>query len=182
MGLDGRKSIILGENTEIGGLKIGAILNKKYKMGLGFYWMKNDIVRTGNPGARFQDATNHLFYSFSYLSLFYERIWHYSKRWQISSPIHLGSASIRADYLNTSNKRKSFLRKNAPLLEVSGVAQYKFFRWLAVGTGLGTRVILIDDKKTKKALNGPVYILQLKILFGVLWKLYHGQAIDDDWN
>lgn len=182
LGLDGRRSVVLNESTLLGGLKIGATLNKKHKMGIGIYWMKDDIVRHGAPGLNITDATGDLFFKFGYTSLFYEPVLFRNKRWQLSTPVHLGSAVIELRYLNSLDQRVLFQTTKAPLFELSGVAQYKILRWLAIGTGLGYRGLLVNDQRIKQALNAPVYILQLKILFGVIWKTILDKEIDDDWE
>jgi hypothetical protein len=182
LSLDGRKSIVLGENTELGGLKIGATLNNKYKMGVGLYWMKENIERNGTPGGDITNAKGTLYYKFGYTSLFFEPVKTLSRRWQLSAPLHIGSAVIESRYLNNLNERQLFMTTKVPLFEFSGVAQYKFYRWLAVGTGIGYRSFLVEDEKLKQALNAPVYILQLKILFGVIWKALLNQEIDDGWD
>jgi len=70
------------------------------------------------------------------------------------------------------------------MMEVSGVVQFKVTRWLAVGTGLGQRFLLVGDKGVRKALGGPVTIFQVKVMFGVLWKMMTKKTykLDDDWE
>lgn len=182
LGLDGRRSIVLGENSSLGGLKIGTIINNKFKTGLGIYWMRNDIVRAGIPGGNITDSRDTLFYNFGYTSLFFEPMFVLNRRWQLSFPMHLGSAVAETSYLTTQGKKQLFRTDKAPLFEVSGVGQYKFLRWLAIGTGIGYRALLIDRNAAQRALNAPVYILQLKVLFGVIWKTYLNKKIDDGWE
>lgn len=182
LSLDGRRSIVLGENTELGGLKIGTTINNKYKTGIGIYWMRNNIERSGKPGGNIRDSRDTLYFKFGYTSLFFEPVFTINKRWQISTPFHLGSAVIEARYLTTGREKKLFKTTKAPLVEISGVVQYKLLRWLAFGTGIGYRSVLIDETNIKKALEAPVYIFQLKILFGVIWNTYLDKEINDGWD
>jgi hypothetical protein len=182
LSLDGRRSVVLEETTGIGGLKIGATLNNRYKMGLGIYWMKGDIERVGLPGGNITDAQGSLFYKFGYTSLFFEPVKTLNRKWQLSLPLHIGSAVIERSYLNTAGNKHLFKTSKAPLFEFSIIGQYKFYRWLAMGTGFGYRSLLVDDDKIKRALNAPVYILQIKILFGVIWKTLLNKEIDDGWD
>ena len=55
------------------------------------------------------------------------------------------------------------------------------FRWFAIGAGLGQRWILNKDIAARKALNGPVRILQFKILFGELFKMTFKRNELEDW-
>ena len=151
-------------------------------MGIGLYWMNENIERAGTPGPNYTNSQGTLFYKFGYTSLFFEPIKTLSRRWQLSAPFHLGSAVIETRYLTNTGNKELFRTTKAPLFEFSGVAQYKIYRWLAVGTGIGYRSLLVDDNKIKKALNAPVYILQLKVLLEVIWKALLNQEIDDGWD
>lgn len=182
LSLDGRKSFVLGENTSIGGLKIGASYKNKYKMGFGIYNMRGNIERNGHPGQDITNSEGTLFYKFGYQSVYFERVWKLNRRWQASIPVHFGGAVIESRYSTLTADRPLFSTLKAPVFEFSGVAQYKLLRWLAIGTGAGYRSVLAKDSRIKQALSAPVYILQLKILFGVIWNSLLDKSIYDGWN
>lgn len=184
IGFDARTSRVLGERSGIGGLKIGATLNKKHKMGMGFYFLKRDIVRPGVnlPLKEYPTATDTTAYKFGYTSFFYEPVWYRSKRLELSTPFHLGGGNLQAFYVDTLGQRNKYFDGGAPLFEISGVGQYKIFRWFAIGVGAGYRSILIRDKQAQRALNGAVGIFQVKVLFGVLYKLALKKPIEDGWD
>lgn len=186
-GFDGRVSWALGQRTSLGGIKFGMIYKKKHKFGIGMYYFKNPIIRSGIelPEQDYPDATDTTSYNFGYTSLFYEPIWYINRRLSISAPVHFGYATISASYKvndTTQTAWTNYLNQSDQIVGFSGVANYKIFRWLAVGTGGGYRFLLTKDARVRKALNRPILIFQVKLLLGVLYKLALKKPIDDGWD
>lgn len=186
-GFDARTSWVLGEKSGLAGLKIGATLNKKHNFGVGIYFLKQQIVRGGvtlDP-VEFPDATDTTSYNFGYSSLFYEPIWYNSRRLSLSTPFHYGTATVTASYKRSDTTAAiwtQYFTERKPLVEVSGVATYKVFRWFAFGVGGGYRFVLSEDQQVRRALSGPVVIFQAKVMLGVLYKLAFKKPIDDGWD
>lgn len=185
--LDSRTSRALEQKTGLGGLKIGATINKKHDVGIGIYFFKNPILRGGVqlPVEVYADATDTTRYNFSYASIFYGPIWYRNKRLTISTPIHYGSAAVTAAYKvkdTIPTVWKNYINRQSAIMEVSCVANYKLLRWFGIGVGGGYRSLLTNDKSVRRALNGPVFIFQAKLMLGVLFKLAIRKPIDDGWN
>lgn len=184
---DARTSWVLGERAGLAGLKIGTTLNKKHKFGLGLYFLKQPIVRGGVNLSEtdYPTATDTTRYNFGYSSLFYEPIWFTNKRLTLSTPLHLGTATVNASYLyrdTTGAGYTEYFEGRVKMFEISGVANFKIFRWFAIGAGAGYRGLLTPDANARRAFGGPVLIFQAKIMFGVIYKLAFKKPIDDGWE
>jgi hypothetical protein len=106
------------------------------------------------------------------LSLFYDYIWLRTKRWDLTTPIHLGSGNISISYLDTTGQRSApFLSQSVGMLGFGGAAQFKVFRWFALGAGVGYRKMLTRDINIGRSLTAPYYQFQLKLLVGELYRM-----------
>lgn len=182
-GLDARKSRVFDQKVSFFGVKLGFNIDNKHRFGMGFYGLKKPIYQTNIPidYHRYPDATDTNKIDFSYISFFYERVWLSSKRWELTTPFHIGPGGLTASYKDTSGVFKPYFKGGSWLVEVSGVAQFKVFRWFAIGAGFGQRWLLNKDKAAKQALNGPVTILQFKVLFGELFKMTFKRKELEEW-
>jgi hypothetical protein len=186
-GFDTRTSWVLGEKAGLAGLKIGTTLNKKHRFGIGIYFLKSPIIRDGVdlPVADYPTASDTTRYTFGYSSFFYEPVWYTSKRLSLSTPFHLGRSTVTAAYKfqdSTGTGFTDYFTGDVGLYEISGVANFKIFRWFAIGAGAGYRGILTPDANARRAFGGLVLIFQAKVMFGVIYKLAFKKPIDDGWE
>jgi len=172
-GFDGRKSPVLGRSSSFSGLKIGWERFGVNKYGFGFYNMKTPIRTVHDPVPQevFPDATDTTKFDFGYVSFFYERLWYEDHRWELSTPFHFGIGTLLGSYIDTTGAANTFFSGSSWMYEISAVAQYRLFRWFAIGGGFGYRGMLTDDHRARKALSAPVFILQFKVLLGQLGKM-----------
>ena len=182
---DARRSVALQEPVKIGGLKIGFRSGDNYQFGIGFYGMNDPIKRAVVLNKDlYPDSKDTMLFDFDYTTLFFDKIWYHSKRWELATPFHFGIGTLKLDYLTTDlrNPRKQFIKGAAFTTELSFTAQYKIVRWFAIGTGFGYRKILVNDEKLSKSLNAPAYIFQMKLLIGQLYKsVFKKEDNPDDW-
>ncbi len=172
IGLDARRSFVLNKNTKFNGIKIGLSYNNKHRFGLGIYGMQQPITFVGEVDRiKHPEATDTVRFNFGYGSIFYEYVWFKNKRWDLSTPIHFGLGNLSFSYLDTAKAYQPLYGGGALMTELTGVAQFKVFRWFALGSGVGYRMMLVDDKTIRNNLNSPVYIIQFKILFGEIYKM-----------
>lgn len=181
--LDARGSRVFDQKVSFYGIKMGLNYQDKNRFGIGLYGLKQPIQQINTPVdyLKYPDATDTNQVDFNYFSFFYERVWLKNKRWELTTPIHLGLGGLVASYKDTSGNFVPYLRGGSWLVEVSGVAQYKVFRWFAIGAGFGQRWLLTRDKPAKKVINGPVTILQFKLLLGELFKMTFQRDKLEEW-
>ena len=171
-GFDGRKSIILNHDVKFSGMKIGVEYKEKHKFGIGIYDMRQAVfVPDFKPALERPGGTDTASFKLSYTSLFWEKIWFENDRWELSTPIHLGTGTLDIRYRDVEGNMQFFGNPTSGLLEMSFVAEYRVFRWFAIGAGVGRRWINYGEDSAKQTFGGPVSILQFKVLAGQLYKM-----------
>ena len=184
-GLDANRSFVLKNKTKFFGLRIGVELKGRHKIGLGLYGMQKPIIldRKLNKD-KYPNANDSIFFNFRYNSLFYEYVWYKTKRWEFSTPFHLGGGDVELSYRDTlQNKRVSLFNGKTSVFLSSGAVQYKLTRWFAVGAGVGYRFAFSRDENLMKGLNAPVYVYRAKILMGELLKMWFKKNYSNpDWD
>jgi hypothetical protein len=181
---DSRRSTVIDQTAKFNGITVGVELYEKHRLGIGFHGLQNEIRFRGAVDKDvYPTATDTLFYNFSYSSVFYDRIWLRSKRWELSSPVHFGAGDLTIRYMDTAGvKSAPFINGGSLISSAGGYAQFKVFRWFALGAGAGYRTALIRDENITRALNAPYYQFQFKLLIGELYKIaFRRETLDDDW-
>jgi hypothetical protein len=184
-GLDANRSFVLKNNTKFWGLRIGVQLKDKHKLGLGLYGMQKPVILEQELNKnKYPHSNDSLFFNFRYNSLFYEYIWYKTKRWEMSTPIHLGGGEVNLSYRDTlMNVNKPLFMGNTSIFVASGAAQYKITRWLALGVGIGYRFVFSRDEHLMKGLNAPIYVYRAKLLVGELYRMWFKKNYyDPDWD
>jgi hypothetical protein len=170
--LDARRSFVLENSSKFNGLKLGVTYKEKHRFGFGFYGMQQPVRFVAEVDRDiYPTSTDTVRFNFSYVSAFYEYVWLKNKRWELSTPFHLGVGNLSFSYMDTAALYRPLYGGGALMTEMTGVAQYKVFRWFAVGTGAGYRAMLLSEKSIRQSLNSPVYLIQFKLLFGELYKM-----------
>ncbi|MFL5728629.1 MAG: hypothetical protein ACJ75J_03985 [Cytophagaceae bacterium] len=167
--LDLKRPFSPAQKVRVGGIKVGFQYKNKFRTGIGVYQLlKPAIVKTlvyeGTPSQKTVNANLDI----GYLSLFFEPILLKTRKWELSTPLQLGSATARLSYTDTIlavPQKVLISKRKSPLLEGSFVAEYRLVRWLGFGAGIGYRQMLSSDPVLKKNFNGPIYIVKAKIYF-----------------
>ena len=179
---DASRSFLAEPNVKFNGLKLGVELQEKHRLGIAFYGLSEQVRFKGRLDRNeYPTATDTLFFNFNYLSVFYDYVWLRTKRWELTSPIHLGSGNIELSYRDTARTNQRYLSTSALMVGFGGSAQFKVFRWFALGTGAGYRQMLTRDENIGKSLNAPYYQFQIKILIGELYRMAFRRNEIDEW-
>ena len=151
--LETRTSFITSEIVKVRGLKFGVSFNKKTSMGLSFNWLKRKtlIVTEDNSTLKM-----------NYISPFFEHVFYQDKHFTLAIPILIGLGNSKYVSESGISYAKSFIMTYEPGMTF----EYKFLRYFGIGTGVGLRLMLIDNPKISEQLNSPVYIFKFKIYFG----------------
>lgn len=173
-GLDANRSFVLKNQTKFWGLRIGVQLKDRHKFGLGLYGMQDPVLieRELNKD-NYPNSNDSLLFNFNYNSLFYDYIWYRTKRWELSTPFHLGGGDVNLVYRDTlMNVNKPLFNGRASIFVTSGAVQFKLTRWFALGAGIGYRFVFSRDENLMKGLNAPIYVYKAKILAGELFRMW----------
>ncbi|WP_258540707.1 hypothetical protein [Parvicella tangerina] len=181
--LDARRSFVLDNKVKFNGFKIGVELYEKHRVGLGFYGLRKPVNFIGRIDKQeFPEATDTLFFNFNYTGFFYDYVWLRTKRWELTTPTHLGIGAIEIQYQDTAGvRRPPFIKGGSVVFGIGGSVQFKIWRWLALGTGGGYRAMLSKEENIKRPLNAPYYQFQVKILLGELFRMAFKREELDEW-
>ena len=166
---DNRNSFVIGHQVKFSGIKLG-LGNRKHRFGIGLHNTRKPVMRIDDRVDDL-DATDTTLFSYSYSSLYYERILLQTKRWELTTPFHLNFGDLRASYIDTAGNGVQFFSKKVNSFTFSFKAHYKIWRWFGVGAGFGYNLMLQGDSKVRNALNAPFYSYGIKLFIGEIWKL-----------
>lgn len=181
---DARRSYVLDNKVKFNGIKIGVELYEKHRIGLGIYGMQKPVEFVGFVDKqKFPDATDTIFFNFNYSGIFYDYVWLRTKRWELTTPLHLGVGGIELKYLDTAHhvSAQPFVKGGSYVFALGGTVQFKIWRWFALGTGGGYRKMLTHEENIKRPLDAPYYQFQVKILLGELYRMAFKRKNLEEW-
>ncbi|MFZ4784472.1 MAG: hypothetical protein ACOYLH_03280 [Flavobacteriales bacterium] len=158
--LDSRNSFITGQSVKVGGVKIGATYKKCMTVGLGYNWLlseiKYDVPEERGAGmARLR---------MNYIGPYIEYSFYRKYPWESIVVANLGYGNIYLKPDDRESKAKLF-KTGAFFYEPSMAIDYKIGGWVAVGVGLGYRLVIRQNNDLDERFTAPVYVLRFRILF-----------------
>jgi hypothetical protein len=166
--LDGRQTFVDGENFRIGGVRFGLEYRRVHRFGLGNYNLTKPINldRLPDVGPDVESAK----ITFTYTSLFYERIWFFSRRWEYSTAVHGGIGNIRGTYTTERGKvEESFEPIEVMPVEISNTLLFNPTWWMSIGGGVGYRLVTRASDDIQETYSGGLYVVRFKIRFGKMF-------------
>lgn len=178
--LDGRRTLLPQRNTQIAGVRLGVEFKRVHRFGIGVFSWSSDLETSGITFPEENIVASN--YNFEYVSLYYERVLLFNRKWEVASTIHFGNGSITRSYLKAGDSNFS----SAPdieirPLELSASAYYNITWWLSAGGGFGYRFMRDAPDEIKESFNAPVYIIKLKIRLGRLVKSIWKPEVKDEY-
>ena len=158
---DTRNSFITNQYAKFNGLKIGLSYHNTSKIGAGYHWMKQRLIKSNSV----EVDSNYL--HFGYGVLFYEYNFYKSKHWNAEIPVQFGIG--RAAYSN-SNLGGTFAKTWMVIYEPAMTIEYRFLKYFGIGGGVGFRLAIKTNNEIKEKFTAPEYILRFKIYFGDIYK------------
>lgn len=165
--LDSRRSFVRSTNVKFWGVRLGFDWSAMIHMGIGMYGLSSStgLDWVNNDGDSINDAR----LNFGYVSFWFEYVWFHNKRWQLSTPLHLGAGEV-----SLSSSNFPFLqpetKKSVIVTEFSVQAEYKIFWLVGLGAGAGYRYSLTSQEKLARFVNSPVYLFKVRIFLGEVYK------------
>lgn len=171
---DSRFSFIGNNNVKTTGIKLGLNYNNMFKVGLGLNTLllplKYDIEEEGvNYRADLQ---------YVYFSPYFEYVFYNTRRWEfcLSTQIGVGASNYQiTDSLGTNKTVREGLMLS---YEPSTHIDYKFLKYFAIGTGVGYRVMIVQNTGVNERFTSPEYILKLKVYLGKIWRNVTGKSVE----
>ena len=161
-GLDSRHSFISKREVNIIGLRLGLNYNDRVRFSFGLYFLETPFYRSQILSSG-DTITSKL--GFAYMAMACEYVLFKTRRWEISVPFYAGLGTTSLIGLD------SLTRGPILPLETSVNALYKIFPWIGIGWGVGYRYMFINNRKVPENFNNPIYIISVKLYFGVLYRV-----------
>ncbi len=169
VGLDARRSFFESQKVKINGIRLGVQLKGVHRFGFGFYNLSKDItfnnMAVDKPDAQIPTK---VLVDVNYNSIFYERVFLKTKRWEISFPLHLGKGLFKRQYLNNLGNYKQWDKKSFSLFNAGVQVKFYILSWLAPRVSFGYRYTYKTLPEIQEAFNKPYYAYGLSISIGEL--------------
>ena len=178
---DTRNSFISARRAVFSGVKFGFKYDNSLIVGLGVSFLNTDIAlknTTLYTDASYEASSSKL--SFYYISPFLEYVFYKDHKWEHAIPIQLGFGYSNFRFKNKSGLTMLLYSKPIILYEPAMTTEYKIFPWLALGGGLGYRLLLINNKIYGKLFNSPIYLIKFNIIWDSLpIKVFDKESLDN---
>jgi hypothetical protein len=163
LSLDGKRSFIDDQPIGISGIRGGIQWKQNFRVGGGIYFLNREMTESfkeTDEQGEFRLRVQKL--RFRYWALFYEKLVLKTKHWEVYLPLKVGPGKAITKIYHFNTYQRMQVRKVA-LLELSVGAEYRIWRYVGIGAGVGYRKILWANSNIRENLNAPIYSLRFKI-------------------
>lgn len=168
--IESRYSIINNQYASVTGVRLGVAFQRKLRLGGGVSWLKTNYGKPIFDNGTDQPFTGFRYLKFAYMCFYVDFVFHKTKRWQLSVPIQTG---LGMGWYQNDKTVYDVFGKQAKyglfLYEPGITAQFKVFKWFGLGSDVGYRFAVKDNKTMGERLSSPTYSLKLLIFFDQLF-------------
>jgi hypothetical protein len=167
--IDARQTLISNTTARMTGLRLGVEYRRVHRFGIGAYGFGDGIYMKSlrELDTNISEAVLNL----SYLSLYYERVLFFNKKWEWSATAHIGRGQITGSFRTSPDSTWSnFPTRDVKPFEISTTGYYHLTWWCSVGAGIGYRYMRSTPIEVRPIYNAPVAIARVRIKFGKLIK------------
>lgn len=158
--LDGRLTLISNEGARLGGFRVGVEMNRVNRFGIGFYSFSNGVHTESLNEISPSIVSANL--ELNYSSLYYERVWLFTKKYECSSALHLGYGKVSGSY-EYANGTIGNYNEPVQLTEISATLYRHLNYFMSIGGGFGYRQTRNAPNELMHIYNSPVVIIKLRI-------------------
>jgi hypothetical protein len=157
--LDGRLTLVSNEGARLGGFRLGVEMNRVNRFGFGYYSFSNGVQTESlneiSPNIVSADL------ELNYLSLYYERVWLFTKKYEWSSTLHVGAGNVSGSF-TFGNGDVGNYSEPVQLTEVSTTLYRHLTYFMSVGGGIGYRQTRNAPTELLPIYNAPIFIVKLR--------------------
>ncbi|MFN0030712.1 MAG: hypothetical protein ACKVOR_00985 [Flavobacteriales bacterium] len=159
---DTRNSFITGNSVRVYGIKAGLSFRQSLAFGFGYNWISKGVRAKPTNDQMLHDAELRM----RYVSLFADYIFYKKGSWEATVPVQVGYGISYWKKPDGQKLNSGGIALYEPMMTV----EYKVLHVLAVGGGLGYRIMLHNNREIDQQFTSPVYVLRVRILFEELWR------------
>lgn len=157
--LDGRLTLVSNEGARLGGFRLGVEMNRVNRFGFGYYSFSNGVQTESlneiSPNIVSADL------ELNYLSLYYERVWLFTKKYEWSSTLHVGAGNVSGSFTYGNGDVGNY-SEPVQLTEVSTTLYRHLTYFMSVGGGIGYRQTRNAPTELLPIYNAPIFIVKLR--------------------
>lgn len=157
--LDGRLTLVSSEGARLGGFRLGVEMNRVNRFGFGYYSFSNG-VRTESLNEISSNIVSAVL-ELNYLSLYYERVWLFTKKYEWSSTIHVGAGNVSGSF-TYGNGAVGNYNEPVQLTEISTTLYRHLTYFMSVGGGIGYRQTRNAPTELLPIYNAPIFIVKFR--------------------
>ena len=167
--LESRYSFFSNTATKVSGVRLGVTFRRKLRVGIGYSWLNGDVSdKLKVQGLNGSPVMVNNYLKFSYLCYYADFVFYKNKRWQLSTPIQVGTGFAWFQYYWPDGVVKS--KKHFLLIYEPGISvQFKAFKWCGVGFDVCYRFALKNTNNVGDKLNsfafGPKALIWFDQIF-----------------
>ena len=167
--LDARQTLIGSKRTRLAGLRLGLEIRRVHRIGLGFYGLGDGVELDALP--EIDPLITKAKMTLAYQSLYYERVLHFSRKWEWSATCHVGQGKVTGSFEKSGiNGSSSLPEQKLRVLELSTTGYYNFNYWLSAGAGFGYRFMYGLPDEIEDVYEAPVALIRVRLKLGKLIK------------
>jgi len=158
--LDGRLTLVSNSEAKLGGIRLGLEIDRVNRIGLGFYSFSSGVYTKSLSEISSDIISAKL--ELNYSSFYYERVFIYSKKYEWSSTIHLGSGNVSGTFIYANGTIGTY-KEPIQLTEFSTTLYKHLTYFISIGGGLGYRQTRNAPAELLRVYNAPIFIFKLRI-------------------
>lgn len=157
--LDGRLTLVSSEGARLGGFRLGVEMNRVNRFGFGYYSFSNGVQTESLNEISSNIVSADL--ELNYLSLYYERVWLFTKKYEWSSTLHVGAGNVSGSFTYGNGDVGNY-NEPVQLTEVSTTLYRHLTYFMSVGGGIGYRQTRNAPTELLPIYNAPIFIVKLR--------------------
>jgi len=146
---------------------VGLNYNDVSQFGLSYNWLGSKLEKSVFDTKYQKIDTAKL--QLSYIAPFFEYTFYRTKRFWASIPVQIGVGISHFVYNDEGGKRRIVHQQPVILYEPSMIFEYRLFRYMGIGSGIGYRIMLLNNKAIGESFNSPIYLFWGRIYFGKIY-------------
>jgi hypothetical protein len=158
--LDGRQTIVSSQGARLGGVRAGVEIRRVNRFGVGYYSLSNGVATNSLNEISPDIVSANL--KMNYLSIYYERVLHFSKKYEWSGTVHLGNGRVQGSY-EYANGSVGEYKNPIQITEFSTTFYRHLTYFISIGGGLGYRYTNNAPEELRPIYNAPVLLLKFRI-------------------
>ena len=157
--LDGRLTLVSNEGARLGGFRLGVEMHRVNRFGFGYYSFSNGVQTKSLNEISTNIVSADL--ELNYFSLYYERVWLFTKKYEWSSTLHLGAGNVSGSFMYRNGSVGNY-NEPVQLTEVSSTLYRHLTYFMSVGGGIGYRQTRNAPTELLPIYNAPIFIVKLR--------------------